>query len=392
MSRSDRARTAVIVGAGIGGLAAGVALRRAGWTVRVHERASAVRELGFGVGLAENALIALRELGVADAILAQSPRMDAVELRYIDGRTLRRFNLPVGLPAVVTRRPLLHGALYDALLALVGTDVVQCGHEAVSITHEAHGATVHFADGSSDRGDVVVGADGIQSVARRVLHPHEAPPHATPFTAVRGVAPLAPGMLDGLSGIGYLDDGIEAATVRAAPDVIYWYLSLLADEVRSDHVRDVVNDALRGCDPALRAVIDATPPDAMRLDRLYLRAPLRQWGAGRVTLLGDAAHPVMPHTGQGAAQSLEDAVGLGRALGRVLHGSDADITAALRRYETVRGKRTKVFIAIGPRIARVTTTHNPIINALRSAALRFVPVSVMGMAANANRGDPYRGL
>ena len=101
----SNARTALIIGAGIGGLAAGVALRRAGWRIRIHERASGLRELGFGLGLAPNALAALNELGVAETVTSAGSRLAKVELRYANGQVLRRLNLQFGLPSVVALRP-----------------------------------------------------------------------------------------------------------------------------------------------------------------------------------------------------------------------------------------------------------------------------------------------
>ena len=106
----------------------------------------------------------------------------------------------------------------------------------------------------------------------------------------------------------------------------------------------------------------------MRLDDLLARDPLTRWGAGPVTLLGDAAHPMLPHTGQGAAQALEDAVALGRAL------ADApDPIAALRGYEAVRSRLTRRVVKMGPRIARITTTKNPLVAFVRNGAIRAVP-------------------
>lgn len=123
----------------------------------------------------------------------------------------------------------------------------------------------------------------------------------------------------------------------------------------------------------------------MRFDELFLRAPLSPWGRGRVTLLGDAAHPVLPHTAQGAAQSLEDAVALGLAL-----ASDASVESALRRYERVRGERTRKIIALGPRIARITTTRNRWVRAARTIALRSIPAAVI--TAGSRHSDPHKAL
>ena len=123
-----------------------------------------------------------------------------------------------------------------------------------------------------------------------------------------------------------------------------------------------------GFDPRFRDITQRTEDSDLRLDELFRRAPLRRWGAGRITLLGDAAHPVLPHTGQGAAQALEDAVALGAAL------KDAgDVEHALRTYERVRSRRTRRLIAMGPRIAAMTTTRSRFRKALRTVLIRLVP-------------------
>jgi 2-polyprenyl-6-methoxyphenol hydroxylase-like FAD-dependent oxidoreductase len=362
-------RTALIAGAGIGGLAAGVALRRAGWSVRIHERASSPRELGFGLLLAPNALSALRELGVADAVTTGAVATTGADIRRLDGRLIRRFR-PIGLPAVVALRSELHGALLTA----VGNDALRPGSDAVSFSAGPGGVTLRLRDGSTDTAGILIGADGVSSVIRQQLHPREPPPQPSGFCAVRGVAYGVGRHLGDLAAVGYLDDGIEAATARASGDAVYWYFSLLSRDVPAGARTPaaMVSRLMAGFEPPLRTIVSATAPDDMRFDELFERDPLPSGGSGRVTLLGDAAHPLLPHTGQGAAQALEDAVALGLAL-----SDDADVERALRRYEQVRMPRARRFIRLGPRIARVTTTRSALVQWLRTAGIRLVPARMI---------------
>jgi 2-polyprenyl-6-methoxyphenol hydroxylase-like FAD-dependent oxidoreductase len=377
-------RTAAIAGAGIGGLAAGVALRRAGWTVRIHERAASPRELGFGLLLAPNALSALHELGVADAVTSGAVPATGAEIRRLNGRLIRRFQEPAGLPTLVALRSELHGAL----LAGIGDDVLRLGSEVVSFNQTPRAVTLWLADGSTDTADVFIGADGIRSAIRRQLHPREPPPRPSGFCAVRGVAYGVGGRLGDLAAVGYLDDGIEAATARASGAAVYWYLSLLSADLPTGcrTAAAVLDRLVRRFEPALKAIVSATKPDDMRFDELFERDPLGSWGDGRVTLLGDAAHPLLPHTGQGAAQALEDAVALGLAL-----SSDVDSQHALRRYERVRMRRTRTFVRLGPRIARVTTTRSASIQLVRAAGIRLIPAWMI-KGWGAGRRDPHREL
>jgi 2-polyprenyl-6-methoxyphenol hydroxylase-like FAD-dependent oxidoreductase len=391
---SGRTHTALVVGAGIGGLAAALSLRRAGWQVRVFERAAAPRELGFALALAPNAVAALEELGIAREVVARASAATIGEIRRSDGRVLRRFHFsPARVstnPAmVVALRQVLHGVLLDA----VGLDAISMSSEAADFESTTDGVTLLLADGRAVIGDILIGADGAGSVIRRRLHPNEPASRPSGFWALRGVTHGVEARLDwlppGLSGVGYFGPGVEAAIARASDTALYWYMSLLSRDVARgpDNPAAALAHHTVGFDARFRAVSSASAADEMRLDELLERDPLTEWGAGRVTLAGDAAHPVLPHTGQGAAQALEDAVALGLAL-----RSSSEPEQALRRYEEVRKRRTRRFIALGRRIARVTTTRNPLITAARNLAIRVVPSSLVLRAANRAQRDPHRAL
>lgn len=364
---------ALIAGAGIGGLGAAVALRRAGWDVLVFERAAAPRELGFGLVLAPNAIAALRELGVEAQVVAQGVSGTRAEMRRSNGRVLRRLQVddarPGGDRPTVILRPVLHGALLEA----AGPEAVRLSSAVVAFEASADAVTIRLADGSSCSGDLLIGADGIGSTVRAQLHPGEPPPRPSGYIALRGTSP-AVDRLAGLHAILSFGPGVECGIAQASPTRIYWYLSLLAEDVPGGlaDARVVLDHATQAFDAQVRTITDATAPSDLRLDRLMVRDPLPAWGAGPVTLLGDAAHPMLPHTGQGAAQALEDAAALGREL--ALAGSH---TAALRSYERLRMVRACRIARSGPRIARITTTRSRMVAALRNAAIRVAPTRVI---------------
>jgi 2-polyprenyl-6-methoxyphenol hydroxylase-like FAD-dependent oxidoreductase len=375
---------ALIVGAGIGGLAAGIALRRAGWDIRVFERAEAPRELGFGVGLAPNARAALAEIGLSDVLAPHMVTPTAAEARQAGGGVLRRIvsdlaTLPPGVLPGMIMRPALHGAL----LAPVA-DAVEVNRRATR--YEASGTNVRleFADGGTATGDVLVGADGVSSAIRAQLHPQEPPPRPSGYLALRG-ASSAVDRLDGLHAIWYFGRGFESGVVQAGPRAIYWFLSLLAEDEpgRPLDPEAVWRRWAERLDDQYRAITAARAPGSLRIDELLERDPLPQWGAGRVTLLGDAAHPMLPFTGQGAAQALEDAIGLARAL----RGA-ADPAAALRRYEQVRSARTTPIVRSGPRIGRMTTTKSRIAGLVRDTGIRFMPAGPMIRVLTRPAPDP----
>lgn len=382
-------RTALIVGAGIGGLAAGLALRRAGWQIRIFERASTPRELGFALALAPNAMAALDAVGVAAAIASKSVAPERVEVRHADGRRIRRFewaqtSAPVTAQTHVALRPVVHGALLDA----VGSASIELDSEAAGVESRGDAVVLTLRSGRTIAGEVLIAADGVGSVIRRQLHPDEPPPRPSGYWAIRGVAHDVGHHLGDLSAAAFFGPGIEASAARASERAVYWYMSLLAADVGDGaDVGALLAKRLTGVDPALRAIVDATPHLDLRSEALLRRDPLASWGRGRVTLLGDAAHPVLPHTGQGAAQALEDAVALGLVL-----TSGVEIEPALRRYEQVRFRRTRQIQRLGPRIARITTTRSRVIAGLRTAIVRVVPMAVLNLAANLNARDPHRAL
>jgi 2-polyprenyl-6-methoxyphenol hydroxylase-like FAD-dependent oxidoreductase len=382
--------TALIVGAGIGGLAAGVALQRAGWRVRIFERAASPRELGFALVLAPNAMAAVRELGLADAVAAGGVTLRQGEIRRPDGRVLRRFHASgtgkTGGPvSIVTLRPVLHGTLLEA----VGAGAVEVASEAVDFDATSGRVVLRLADGRTADGDLLIGADGVGSVIRQRLRPAEPPPRASGYWAIRGVAYDVAHLLGGLSGVAYLGDGIEVGTAVASRSAVYWYMSLLAADVPagSTDARPILAGITPRCDATIRGLVAATRAEDLRLNELFDRDPIDRWGDGPVTLAGDAAHPMLPYAGQGAAQALEDAVALGIVLGR-----NGDLPGALRRYERVRSARTRGIVLLSRRIGRVTTTRSRIVQVLRDGCMRVVPEAVLTSSLQRIGRDPHGPL
>lgn len=305
------ARNALVVGAGIGGLSAGIALRQAGWNVRIFEKAASPRELGFGVGIAPNAVAALRELGVGDTVVARGFQPRRGELRRMDGSVLKRAELPpnaLGGPMLVALRSALHGALLDA----VGLETIALGSRVDSFSAIGGGVALSV-NGSTVDGNLLVGADGVQSIVRLQQHPNQPPPRHSGIVAVRGAVDGVLQHLGDLDAVYYLGPGVESVFVRASDTGIYWFLSM-AKSIAPPGVEDpaaFVRAMAPKFDDTFRAITSAT--EEMRYDELIDRDPLRSWGRGAVTLLGDAAHPLLPHTGQGAAQAIVDAMTLGKS-------------------------------------------------------------------------------
>ncbi len=365
---------ALIVGAGIGGLAAALALRQSGLEVRVFERAADPRELGFALLLAPNAMAALRALGLADEVRAAGAVLRSGEMRRPDGQVLRRLDTnavsaALGEDSVSILRPALHGALLRAL----GRESLDLGARASGFRQEREGVALSLEERGEVRGRLLVGADGIGSAVRAALHPGEPAARRSGLVAVRGVARNAVSHLAGVSAAQYFGRGLEAGVSQSSPSDVYWFVSMAAPTTPGPHdPRALLDRHLAAFHASFRAIVAATSEADLRVDELLVRSPLQAWGEGAVTLLGDAAHPMLPHAGQGAAQALEDAVALGRAVAQ--HGPGE---AALRRYERLRMPRTRAITELAQRNARMSALSSSLSCWLRDLAVRRMPERVL---------------
>jgi len=329
---------ALIVGGGIGGLAVALACTRAGIEAEVYERAPELHEIGAGLSLWSNAVAALGRLGIRDEVIARSDPIERAVTVTSDGAVLsdvplRELVTELGEPSVCAHRADLQRTLATAL----GADRIHLGADCVAIEEDASGVTARFANGASARADVAVGADGIRSVVREHLLGDRAPRYAGYF-ALRGVARCEPRRLPPGAGLFGLGRGAQAGFIRCGGGRVYWFATVNAPQGTTIAVGRRKESALGrfgGWFPVAAEVIEATPEEAVLVNDIVDRPPARTTGRGRITLVGDAAHPTTPNLGQGACQALEDAVVLADSLSRL--GSNAE---ALRRYENVRRART----------------------------------------------------
>jgi salicylate hydroxylase len=329
-----------VVGGGIGGLSAALSLLAAGFEVHVFERAPALGEVGAGVQVSPNASRVLHRLGLAETLARTGVKPLAWhQRRWDDGRTLQRTPLAesleatFGFPHYQMHRADLLAALADAIPA----ERIHLGHRLVSFADRGDGVRASFANGAHADVDVLVGADGIHSVVRAALFgPQE--PRFTGCVAYRGLIPadrlrhlpmevtaqlwLGPGR----HFVHYFVAGQRLVNFVAVVEQDTWTGESWTD--RGDVAQALA--AFDGWHPQVRGILEAV--DETFVWALFDRAPLPRWSAGRVTLLGDACHPMLPFMAQGAAQAIED----GAALAACLAAGRSDPAAALRRYEGLR--------------------------------------------------------
>jgi salicylate hydroxylase len=333
---------AVVVGGGIGGVAAAVALARAGIDVQVHEQAQQLAEVGAGVSLAPNGLRMLERLGVGEQVRRVGARYGSAQLRLPDGRAVQHEPYQF---AMAGRNVGIHRADLLALLAgQLPPGTVRTGHRCMGFSQDEVSATVGFADGSTATADMVIGADGIHSVLQGfVVDP--AKPVFSGVVAYRGLVPRLEQYPAGTIRM-WMGEGRHFLVFPVRAGQLLNYVGFVSSDTavreswsaRGDPAALAAHFA--GWDPVIGQVIAAIsgPGGSGFQWGVYDRMPLPRWSSGRLTLLGDAAHPMLPHLGQGVNQALEDAVALATLLGAST--DPAGVPQALAAYEGLRRDRT----------------------------------------------------
>lgn len=363
-----------IIGGGIGGLVAAVALQRRGLSARVHEAADAVRTDGAGIWVPPNAMAVLDELGLAGAIAARGVALDRVDIRTRSGAVLSTFDLRElaaewGHTTISIHRAALHEVLVDAL----EPETLTFGRRCVGVVRDGDAARARFEDGAEVDGDVIVGADGAGSVVRRALFPDVTVRDARQ-PCHRGLASLRlPARLSRRCWEVWGGD-VRFGFSAIDAETVYWFMPIAADvDARLDRehlLRDL--GALVAALPApIPEIVAATPPDALLRTELRDVVPLRGWSRGRVTLLGDAAHPMTPNLGQGGAQAIEDAAVLADEL-----ANRADVPDALAAYERRRLPKVRRCVETSWRFGRLAHATHPVARTLRDLALKATPAWV----------------
>ena len=331
----------IVVGGGIGGLTAALALRQAGFEVDVYEQAPELTQIGGGINMGPNAVRILRRLGLAAGLDREGVRpLFTHQRRWQDGRTLQRARLnPLceelyGAPHITIHR----ADLLDVIASGFPAERIHLGHRLVGVEDKGDRIEARFENGARITADILIGADGINSSVRAALFGEEAPVFAG-CVAYRGLVPT-----ERLADLGL--DTCNQSWVGPGAHLVHYPVSrgrLLNfvgwtehDEWNREDWTDRATPAralaaFAGWHPQVRRIIGAA--DNCFIWALFDRDPLPRWSVGHATLLGDACHPMYPFMGQGAAQAIEDGAALAACL---VIGGIADPAESLRRYEQLR--------------------------------------------------------
>jgi 2-polyprenyl-6-methoxyphenol hydroxylase-like FAD-dependent oxidoreductase len=359
-----------IIGGGIGGIASAVALHRIGIDVSVYERDEQLREVGAGMMLWPNATRVLRDLGLLEQVLARSGRNTHFLVRKSTGKILMSIALGnLDVPAVCMRRT----DLLSILLSALPRECLRLGYQFERLKQDQHKVRLYFKDDRVEEHDAVVAADGIRSQVRAQLFGASDPIYRG-YTVWRGLAryegsAITPGFNSESWG-----KGMRFGILNTGHRRYTWYATA---NVSPDHLdapggrKQELQQLLAGWHEPIADFLAATNENEILKNGARDCAPLRRWGNGMVTLLGDAAHPCTPNLGQGGCMALEDALVLANCL-----KSEPSLQTAFCHYESLRLNRTRHIQQRSLLMGHIGQWQNPFFVTGRQIVTRMLPARI----------------
>lgn len=349
-----------IVGGGIGGLTAALALQQSGFQCEVFEQAPALLDVGAAIAIWPNAMRVLEHLKVAEKIVEKAGVMEKICWLDQHGRMINEVSISNQPPAVALHRADLQSILVHALPQVS----IHLGKTLVDQSAQGDKMIATFADGHSVEADFLIGADGVHSRVRAELL-NDAEPVYRGYTVWRGISPTIPNAIPPATAIELHGRGKRFGIGPVGLGRLGWWAS--ANAAGTDDLLRLFAGWYR---PVVQ-LIEATPASSVLKTGAFDREANRTWGSGRMTLLGDAIHPTTPNLGQGGCLAMEDALVLARCFEK--HGAAEE---TLRKYELYRYKRTTAVSKYSRCYGSVGQWENVFARALRRTALSLVPESV----------------
>lgn len=329
----------VIIGAGIGGLTTGIAMRQAGYQVKIYDRAQELRPAGAGISLWSNGVKVLNRLGLGEKLAAIGGEMNAMEYRSHTDESLSYVDLRPLFEQVGQRPyPVARTDLQTMLLEAFGPEDVHLGMLCTGVEQGEHSATAMFENGERISGDLVVGADGIHSAVRAHVVGQVDRRYAR-YVNWNGLVKADPELCDPNLWVLYVGDSKRASMMPVGGDRFYFFFGAPMAEgtqVEPTYRQDELAKIFQGWPEPVQKLIHALDPEQTNRLEIGDIDPLEHLVKGRIALLGDSAHATTPTLGQGGCQAIEDA----EVLTRYLHTTNIGVADALKRYEAARKDRT----------------------------------------------------
>jgi 2-polyprenyl-6-methoxyphenol hydroxylase-like FAD-dependent oxidoreductase len=364
-------KSIAVIGGGIAGLTAAIALRKAGHEVTIFESASEIRPLGAGLLLAANAIKGLERIGVADKVIPMGRQLSRFSILSQSGHILSEMDSNIlsrkyGLNNFAIHR----GALHQILLKELPFVRIETGKRAISMEQGEQSVTIKFQDGSTHRAQYTIIADGVHSSLRRQLLPGSQVRYAG-YTCWRAIVDN-PGLALSASTETWGVHG-RVGIVPLKDNQIYWFLCVNAAANAPEMKQMTATDLLArfaGYHAPIPQILAATSNDQLLWNDIVDIAPINRFAFGRALLMGDAAHATTPNMGQGACQAIEDAAVL---LDELEKRPDQELETTFKNFEQRRVRRTTMIVNKSWRMGRLAQLEQPWLVSVRDVMMRYIP-------------------
>lgn len=330
---------AIVIGAGMAGLAVGISMRQAGYKVEIYEKTRKLRPAGAGISLWSNGIKVLNKLGLGKEVATIGGQMNRMEYRNLKGEVLNAVNL-IPLIEQVGQRPypVSRTDLQQMMLNAFGESDVRMGMRCVEVKQDVDSATAIFTDGSTATGDVVIGADGIHSAVREYLGGGKVEPRYAGYVNWNGIVEASPDLAARDVWVIYVGEGKRASMMPIGDNRFYFFFGCpkpKGTKVQPEEIRTELQETFAGWAQPVENLIDKLDPKQVNRLEISDIDPLPHLVKGRIALVGDAGHATTPTLGQGGCQAMEDA----EVLCRYLVTTNISVEDALKRYESERKER-----------------------------------------------------
>jgi FAD-dependent urate hydroxylase len=381
----------VIIGAGIGGLTTGIALRQVGYRVEIYDKAQKLRPAGAAISLWSNGVKVLNRLGLGDAIARIGGKMDRMEYRSNTDELLSSIDLDPLVQTVGQRPyPVSRSELQQMLLEAFGVEDVRLQSKCVAVEQSETAVTAIFEDGYRATGDVLIAADGVHSILREYVAGERINPRYADYVNWNGLVEADPELGDANTWVLYVGEGKRASMMPVAGDRYYYFFGAPMEKgttVEPGSRRQELQGIFAGWPKKVGKLIEKLDPLQNNRLEIHDLDPLSCLTRGRVALLGDAAHASTPTLGQGGCQAMEDA----EILCRYLITTNIGVEYALNRYEDERRERTENLVLKARKRADIIYGKDPDITRQWYESLRQEPESdVINALARTILAGPFR--
>jgi FAD-dependent urate hydroxylase len=333
----------VVIGAGIGGLTAGIALKQAGYEVEIYDRVSELRPAGAGISLWSNGVKVLNRLGLGEKMAAIGGQMDFMEYRSLNGALLNHIPLQPLIESVGQRPyPVARTDLQQMLLDAYGAEV-QLNMRCIGVEEAGNQVTAIFEDGHRATGDLVIAADGVRSILRTYVLGREVAPNYGGYVNWNGLVPASEALAPKNAWMIYVGEHKRASMMPVADDRFYFFFDVpLSNGTTAppEKIQAELTEFFAGWAAPVQTLIQTLDP--LKTNRLSIHdvGPIEAMVRGRVALVGDSAHATCPDLGQGGCQAMEDVY----LLTHFLMTTNIGVEDALKRYEVERKERTRSIV------------------------------------------------